>query len=83
MSKIGVCFSHIADRKLPRRGAAAQASDLGEDEPHPVARLHSVAQFAQRLRINAGLGFDKTFERRHRAAVNSDPLFDTLPPSAC
>src|SRR5271169_3153031 len=40
----------------------AEALDLREDEPHPVAFLPAVPQFGADLVVNRVLGIDKSFE---------------------
>jgi len=51
--EVGPGLSQRGDRELPRRRAAAQALDLREDEPHPVAHLPARAQFGDRAPVRA------------------------------
>ena len=48
MGEVGPCLVQAGDRIVLRRRTAAQAGDLGEDEPHPVAAFAAVAQLAHR-----------------------------------
>lgn len=54
----------VGDRVRLRRRAAAQPSDLREDEPHPVTGLAAGAQLGERLLVRAVavLGGDEALE---------------------
>ena len=62
MLQIGGGFFAGGNRIFDRDWTAPQASDLGKDEPHPVARFHSRAQFGEDLRVDWILRGNEAFE---------------------
>lgn len=62
VGQIGSRLGQVGDGVELSGGAAAQAGDLWEDEPHPVASLLASPQFGQRRAVGAGLGVDKAGE---------------------
>ena len=55
-------FVESGDAIEYRGGAAAEAGELGKDEPHPVALLRSGAQFGQDIGEDALLCVDKALQ---------------------
>jgi hypothetical protein len=64
MREVSLRLSQIADRVRLGHGAAAEPSDLWEDEPHPMTDLASVAQLRYRppIRASAVLSCDEALE---------------------
>ena len=64
MRKVSLRLSQIADRVRLCHGAAAEPSDLREDEPHPMTGLASAAQLRNRppIRASAVLSCDEARE---------------------
>ena len=65
MGEIGPRRLEIGEPELPRHVAAAESAQLREDEPHPVAALVPLRQFAQHGIEHRGLGVDETLQRVH------------------
>jgi len=62
MFKIGGCFVDVAELVLHGIFAQAEACDLGEDEPHPVAALATCSQLTAYLLVDGRLRLDKAPE---------------------
>src|SRR5271155_648166 len=60
--QIGLRLVHRGDRETDRHGALSQTSDLGKDEPHPMALFPSSLKLPTRLLIDRGLRVDETLE---------------------
>ena len=57
------------DRVLLRRRAAAEARDLGEDEPDPVTRLAAAPELAEHSLVDALLGPNEPLEIDRRRSI--------------
>src|ERR1017187_5907442 len=62
MRKVGFGLRAAGDGEVLRHVAGAEAGNLREDEPHPVAALASCAKLDEHLREDAGLGIDEALE---------------------
>ncbi len=64
VSEVGLRLGQIADRVRLGHGAAPQARDLREDEPHPMAGLAAVPELGDRVLVCATtlLRSDETLE---------------------
>ncbi len=62
MLEVGPRLFQRGDCEPARHRAAAEAFDLREDKPHPVAGLVSLAQFGQDPAVDRILGLDEAAE---------------------
>ena len=62
MVQVCVRFGETAERIVRGRGAGAQASELREDEPHPVRPFAPLTNLAEGGRVIALLGADEAIE---------------------
>jgi hypothetical protein len=60
--QVGLGFIERTDSVEERVRALAEAFDLGEDEPDPVAAFLAGAEFSEDLRVDGGLGAEETAE---------------------
>ena len=62
MSEIGARLIERDDAKVLSGRTSAEAAELREDEPHPVALLRSGAKLTKRGFVHAVLGGNETLE---------------------
>src|SRR5919199_5837088 len=62
MVQVGSCFLQRGNAKLLRHVARAQALELGEDKPHPVAPLAALPQLGANALIDGILGDHEALE---------------------
>lgn len=62
MREVGAGLGAGVEGETLGHGTGAQAGDLREDEPHPMAAFLTGAQFTQRDRIRSLLGEDEALE---------------------
>jgi len=62
MSGVGLGFRAGVDGESDGCGAATQAFELGEDEPHPVGLFLAGAEFGEDLGVDQRLGVEEALE---------------------
>src|SRR5690606_23224304 len=76
MGMVGTCLREVLDAVPPRHVAVAEATQLREHEPHPVAPLATGAELGEHVLVDRCLRVHEPGDARrvfHRAIVRALP----------